>query len=122
MEAGFKEEATGHKHRELAAAHGDALEVKQLRNVCARVEENSLWCRILRFFRLGPKPIEEKPLAHDDHPNKPIAAIEFEMPTRTEIATTKARITNTRLTALESYLETGVRAVDDQAEGQEQEI
>ena len=44
------------------------------------------------------------------------------MPTRTEIATTKARITNTRLTALESYLETGVRAVDDQAEGQEQEI
>lgn len=119
MEAGFKDEATGHKHHELAADHGNAQEVKQLRNVCARVEENSLWCRILRYFGLSPKPIEEKPLVHDEHPNKPIAAIEFEMPTRTEIATTKARITNTRLTALENYLETGVRPVDDQPDDQQ---
>jgi hypothetical protein len=102
---GFKEGTEEHRHTELAGAAGAPGQVKHLRQTCARVEDNSLWIRLLRMFNLAPALDLPLPEEQDNRKNIPIGRLEeIEMPNRSAIASGKARITNTRLAALENYL------------------
>lgn len=105
MLTGFKEGTEEHRHSELAGAVGAPVQVKHLRQTCARVEDNSLWIRLLRMFNLAPAKDMPLPEDQDNRKNVPIGRLEeIEMPNPSSIASGKARITNTRLTALENYL------------------